>query len=249
MGVLFKNNRSYSGGKLLMSPECYSTEEREVGCWTDGKPLYQKTYRDVSLVNDVDNVIDASFGTTKTLITKDVEFTGVSNTKTAFNSTVQDTLLVDNNGVLKYYIFKSGTWWNNLNSADITVWYTKTTDTAGSGIWTPLGVPAVHYSTSEHVVGTWTDGSTLYEKTMSFTPSYGTSWASYNHGISNIDTIVSIHAVLATQGTTYELPQYRSANTAIVIGANTTAIDYINSWLNDSSATITATMRYTKSST
>lgn len=103
-----------------------------------------------------------------------------------------------------------------------------------------------HYSTDEQVVGTWIDGSTLYEKTFEFTPSYGTSWESYSHGISSINTIISIHAIITTQGTTYELPQYRNTNTWIVIGATATTIDYINNWLNDIGALITVTLRYTK---
>ena len=47
-----------------------------------------------------------------------------------------------------------------------TLIYTKTTDTAGSGQWTPQGVPAHHYSEDEQVVGTWIDGSTVYEKVI-----------------------------------------------------------------------------------
>ena len=49
-------------------------------------------------------------------------------------------------------------------SAILTIWYTKDSDTAGSGSWTPSGVPAVHYSTDEQVVGTWIDGRTIYQK-------------------------------------------------------------------------------------
>ena len=54
-------------------------------------------------------------------------------------------------------------------ASHITIQYTKTTDQPGSGTWTPQGVPAVHYSTDEQVVGTWTDGSTIYEKTITGT--------------------------------------------------------------------------------
>mgnify|MGYP007032386059 CR=1 FL=1 len=44
MSRLMFNGQCYSGGKFLIFPECYSTEEMEIGCWTDGKPLYQRTF-------------------------------------------------------------------------------------------------------------------------------------------------------------------------------------------------------------
>ena len=52
---------------------------------------------------------------------------------------------------------------STLNIIIITLQYTKTTDVAGSGSWTPQGVPTHHYSTDEQVVGTYL-GETLYEK-------------------------------------------------------------------------------------
>ena len=48
----------------------------------------------------------------------------------------------------------------------ITLRYTKTTDAPGSGKWTPQGVPAIHYSENEAVVGTWINGKTLYARTF-----------------------------------------------------------------------------------
>lgn len=47
------------------------------------------------------------------------------------------------------------------------------------------------YSTTEHVVGTWTDGSPVYEKTFEFTnPQAGN--AIKQHNISNFDKIISV---------------------------------------------------------
>ena len=50
-----------------------------------------------------------------------------------------------------------------------TIQYTKTTDVPGSGTYTTMGTPAVHYSTDWHVVGTWWNGKPIYEKTFHFT--------------------------------------------------------------------------------
>ena len=71
----------------------------------------------------------------------------------------------------------------------LTMQYTKTTDTAGSGKWTPQGVPAIHYSTDEQVIGTWIDGSTLYEKTIFEQPTYSSHTASIAIGNINVRNI------------------------------------------------------------
>lgn len=56
----------------------------------------------------------------------------------------------------------------------------------------------VHYSDTEHVVGTWTDGKVLYERTIhSATP---TKAASIQHGIENVEHIF-IHDIDAKQNT------------------------------------------------
>lgn len=168
MGVIFKNNVMYGAGDIEISPICYSEEEREVGCWTDGKPLYQKTiiidpvpsnnwdYYDIA--DNIDKVVNyrgnvfQSVGTTES-----IEF----NRYDSSNTTWYTCIVVQNDNqkfFMRSYVAKSG-------MAYITFQYTKTTDTPGSGLWTPQEVPAVHYSTDEHVIGTWIDGSTLYEKT------------------------------------------------------------------------------------
>ena len=46
-----------------------------------------------------------------------------------------------------------------------TIKYTKTTDVAGAGLFVPSGIMAVHYSTTEQIIGTWL-GETLYQKVV-----------------------------------------------------------------------------------
>jgi len=155
-------------GRYIYLPTIYSEEERQVGVWTDGKPLYQKTYRNISITNNADNIIDSNFGTDKNICTHDIEFRGISgNHRSDYNTSVNDTLY-SNNGQLMYYFNKSGSWSQLFDTADITLQYTKTTDQPGSGTWTPDGQLAHHYSTSEKIVGTWIDGSTVYERTIDF---------------------------------------------------------------------------------
>ena len=53
----------------------------------------------------------------------------------------------------------------------------------------------VEYSTSEHVVGKWIDGSTIYEKTISIGALPNNSVKSTPHGISNLGYLISANGV------------------------------------------------------
>ena len=100
------------------------------------------------------------------------------------------------------------------------------------------------YSTTEHIVGRWTDGATIYERTFNFTMPKSSSWQSYNHGISNLDKVVDVHAFFTASGTNYPLPQYRDNSNAIIICAGQTTIEWVNTWIDNAEAT--CTLRYTK---
>lgn len=155
------------GGNL--SPIIYSTDEREVGVWTDGKPLYQKT-------------IPITKTSTATLT--DISSLNIENLvySTGIEYPADKSLFL----TLNYY--ENSNWYcfiekigNDLgiycSSRDYqsapyvlaTIQYTKTTDVPGSGTYTTMGTPAVHYSTDWHVVGTWWNGKPIYEKTFHFT--------------------------------------------------------------------------------
>lgn len=172
-----------SAGADGFPPLIYSEEEREIGVWTDGKPLYQK----VIVWNDT---------TAKAYVRKDihdlnidtlVSITGFfnrleSNNKVywyPFNSMEASSeygfYRIDNengytNGQILWRIN-----YNNTNTQRFIFTYTKTTDTAGSGTWTTQGGYAHHYSTTEQVIGTWIDGKPLYEKTYTQTYTNGGS--------------------------------------------------------------------------
>ena len=142
-----------------VQPVIYSTEEREIGVWIDGKPLYQKTIRQ-------------SFTSTgKVNIGTDIDYVQTIAT-TYLASGIYDTPFYLLGNVRVYCFVERGndnsiTLNNEYNGSIewiVTIQYTKTTDQAGSGIYTPQGQLAVHYSTDEHVIGTWIDGKPLYEK-------------------------------------------------------------------------------------
>ena len=140
-------------------PVIYSFEEREIGVWTDGKPLYQKTYTvptssaEISYNSWTNTDIDVSFVGTM------VKAFGI-----ALDGSFQgDFLAWNDNGTLKLQSGRNG---HKAYANTLTIQYTKSTDVAGSGSWTPQGVPTHHYSTDEQVIGTWVDGRTIYAKTF-----------------------------------------------------------------------------------
>lgn len=133
---------------------CYDTNEREVGCWIDGKPLYQRTWTGLSVALTADwvNAIDISS------INVDVCINCIG----IISTTYQTPLLTKINGNY-LQVYMNGMAGVTVNT--ITIQYTKTTDTAGSGKLTPTAMPTVHYDSNEKVIGTWF-GETLYEKTF-----------------------------------------------------------------------------------
>lgn len=179
-------------------PIIYSTDEREVGVWIDGKPLYQKT---IELTNTTINTlvnIDLSSYDIDTLVSSVGRFNRITGSLELWYS-------------FDYYY--TNNWWSMLqynstndriemmiymdssestNHQYITLQYTKTTDSPGSGTWTPQGVPAQHYSTNEQIVGTWVDDSTLYQKTFLVpAANYGANTGTAIWDNSGIDTLVS----------------------------------------------------------
>jgi len=139
-----------------VAPVIYSTDEREIGVWTNGKPLYQKTleFSSTFIMNNGNQWYNTSFS--KGDIDQLVEIIGVQTTGAIYNGLIGGF----DNDLISLLTYR----YTALDA--ITLQYTKTTDTPGSGKWAPSGVPAVHYSENEQIIGTWIDGSTLYEKTI-----------------------------------------------------------------------------------
>lgn len=175
------NNRTLVevlGGDFY-NPVIYSTEEREVGVWTDGKPLYEKTI-------DLGNTVSISYNSW-TLLDYDI-----SNIETLVycNTPNYGNLMAGKNpnGQLQCQTARNN---DTVTSRYLTLHYTKTTDTAGSGSWTPQGVPAVHYSTDEQVIGTWL-GETLYQKTLHISNVQFDSTGIYDLNLTSMGTDILI---------------------------------------------------------
>lgn len=239
-------NDIYSVAKV---GDCYSTTERQIGCYTDGKPLYQKTFlynsatggNNIYYFNFANDVIireqkNSFFAGNMLFIDNAVSQNNIDVINTNYERTV-----IDIASVLAPY----------LDGVAITVKYTKTTDTAGSGIWTPSGAYAKHYSTTEQVIGTWTDGSTIYEQSYEI-PITTTIGAGINN-ILNKPNIVLIDYEGFIQGVSngriYPLP-HSNGNATTCVAYNLNANGYVNLRVaNDSWGTgykINLTLRYIK---
>lgn len=229
-----------------IQPQIYSLEEREVGVWIDGKPLYQRTLTP----NEV----------------PDLDITGETRNINLGLSNIEHIWLlplsaVSNNAFPLPYVHYDNTneigyWWDMNNGSPIlcvrvgnnsvsqvidfiTILYTKTTDTAGSGSWTPSGVPAHHYSTDEQVVGTWIDGSTVYERTIAtnITVLMSRTTITSIMDFSNIKQIISCTGFYTGSGGegVFPLNVYRANGAVIARSSEDATLDHI-------------TFRYTKSS-
>lgn len=202
------------------APVIYSTEERQIGTWIDGKPLYQKTiYYDNLHIRNTEQVLDTNLLTVDTFISARgnwIRSDGTcdnlpsSHTNAVFcvspndfdKSTGKIVLVV---GSFNNYFF--------LESCTITFRYTKITDIPGSGRWGSNGIPTHHYSESEQVIGTWVNGKPLYEKILHVTAAITNGSTQVYHYISNLGDVISISGRCRYNSTSEMLPiPYVSSN-------------------------------------
>ena len=201
-------------------PVIYSLEEREIGVWTDGKPLYSKVVEIQSFSSSSPISIDVSSLNVDTMVDVVGEAYAISNNVITevlyfpiykFANVYTAQIRYSNNAIQIYHESL-----NEYTRGIVKILYTKTTDVAGSGSWTPQGVPTHHYSTDEQIVGTWIDGSTLYEKTLVFDnptkDSYGAFYqydCAYDSGNIDFARIAGINVYDSTDGRWYDVPYER----------------------------------------
>lgn len=237
-------------GNTIYLPTIYSEEEKEVGVWIDNKPLYQKTLTgnsdpnstsirvNVSALN-LDTICNAYLVTnSSTANTQDYYYDNADHLRWYYDDKVNEYLTIEYGSSYPSRPFE----WR------LTLQYTKTTDTAGSGTWTVEGAIAEHYKTNEQVVGTWF-GDTLYQATIQ-TAIPNNTQVNYPHGIANIDKIVGIEGG-AWDGSQYlpiNMTGYVSGNNegALRVTATKTDIAILPLSWDGSSYTGYWTIRYTK---
>ena len=161
IAYLFEHGGGGGGGAgSLSESRIYSTNEQVIGLWTDGKPLYQKTF--FSTISATGNQLLADIsGLNVDQYYLEAAYIQVSNASIPMGY-VQ--------GVANFYAYVR-TSDNTIRAVTSTTAYigekvvavlnyTKTTDQGGQSISGILHT----YSTDEQIVGTWIDGKPLYEK-------------------------------------------------------------------------------------
>lgn len=211
-------DRAGSGGYQAygFSPIIYSEEEREVGVWIDNKPLYAKSFQKQLTPNSAN--IDVS--------DLDIEngwiydgFYDIGVTNLGLNENLASNLYTYthlNNELNPPYIDCFCAGFNN-STVYVTILYTKTTDVAGSGSYNTLGVPTVHYSENEQVIGTWIDGKPLYQRVYDFSSSVqiatnGTDISSYVDNLATIKYIIDAHVVSEAYQQSMNVLCYKNSN-------------------------------------
>ena len=185
------------GSANQFPPLIYSDEEREVGVWKDGKPLYQKTVQGTLTVSGTDFTFSHGISNLDEVI----EAYGIfhlTNGQCMVMNIASDLqhwgLGMNTFDASNIYGYIGSDLVSLVNKIVVNVQYTKTTDTAGSGTWTTQGAIAHHYSTTEHIIGTWIDGKPLYEKTVSFGALPNNTSKYVPHGVQNADFINIVNA-------------------------------------------------------
>ena len=188
-GQLVKSAGLYSVSTPIGMADIYSTEEKEVGVFADGKPIYSKTVTATSNVAtgdgswaDISGAMSPTISNAETLV--DAQIHGTVN----IDYSMVRFCIVD--GVIKCASKVSGNGW--YTGLKVTFFYTKTTDTPWSGKFVPQGYGYVSsgdiYSFEERQVGVFTDGKPLYQKTLYFDGTIPrNTWTAHN--ISDVDKI------------------------------------------------------------
>lgn len=169
--------------------DLYSTDEKLIGRWIDGKPMYQKTvtsfranlssgWANILLISDISSDLDTPVSVEAT--------TTQSGKKMVLDIRVQTA-----GDYLQGYV--SGI--NGVPLETLTIQYTKTTDSA-----VEIGSDT-DYSTTEKIVGTWIDGKPIWQKTVVTTvPNKDTD--QYTPIGAEIDTVVDYIAMFKNTVTT-----------------------------------------------
>ena len=237
-GKLYFIKDGQGEGDAYFYPIIYSTEEREVGVWIDNKPLYQKSIA-FDNTSSTNLSIDARALGIDTLAYKQIWVKNTGYQANTYFNTSEDQIhsYYDETG---YIHIRRGTAF--AGNGFITILYTKTTDTAGSGKYNTLGVPKVHYSMDEQVVGTWIDGKIIYQKTCNVTTNTNcdnTTWTSLplDNPPANADYMVDteLHGQCPNTNRTY---RFQFENGAVKIASLTSEYILANTKI---------TFRYTKS--
>lgn len=187
------------------SANLYSTTERVIGQWIDGKPVYQKTFsgtveskssytaHDLGITGGIDTIVNVSG-----VMDNNKPMIAISNdaftASIAFYIYPNDFSTASKRNTYECFAKPDGNQTYVGHTFIFHLQYTKTTDSAVESYGTDTT-----YSTDEHVVGSWIDGRPVYQKVFqpSATISIGTSWTNL-HDVSSLNIEVVTKADIHT---------------------------------------------------
>lgn len=209
--------------------QVYSTAETKCGVWTDGKPIYRKTYilpattrtasfSDTGISTNGLNVIKIDGVAVFDGAMRELNYSN-GDTDTVMFYVHQSKLMVILKGTASNNVWYNAEWY-------ITIYYTKTTDTAETSK-VPFE-PLIEYSIDEKMVGYWIDGKPIYRKTVDCGALTGAGTTkNVAHGIDNLECVIKFdgYAYNSSSGTSIPLPRVGFDNNVFVeVVANATNI-------------------------
>lgn len=226
--------------------EYFSTDEKVIGRWVNGKPLYQKTVA-ITIGSGVQSVV---YSFPEANIEYLVDYSGYIYWTSAeilpipWYSDGDWNISAKMSGNRDVIISTHG---YNGKSGYITVIYTKTTDSAV----TTIEQKPTHYSTDEQVVGYWIDGKPVYQRTYTTTVPNASSNGSYAyktiaHNITNVDKFVDVRGTLTSSDFSSVLPFFTDGGNKTKFNINATDISIANDCVYSNGRDLILTVRYTK---
>lgn len=218
---------------IINRSDIYDTTEKVIGKWTDGRPIYQKTF----ITTTPNTVNTAKFVDIGAFVQNVVNYSAVFKNNSYQHQLIAPCqitndfayygkILVNDNSANTQKntieILTSNSNWLNKDLV-ITIYYTKTTDAANSYNYADEN----DYSTTEHIVGKWIDNKPVYQKTISGTV---TKSSDGNEVVTRINIGTSVANVIKIDGfvkggaATYALNTAKIKNSVVTV-LRTTAND------------------------
>lgn len=174
--------------------DLYSADERMIGQWIDGKPLYQKTFsgtvesktnyttHDLGITGGIDTIVNVSG-----VMDNNKPMIAISNdaftASIAFYIYPNDFSTASRRNTYECFAKPDSNQTYVGHTFIFHLQYTKASDQAVS-----IG-EANEYSTTEKIIGTWTDGSPVCQAVVQFTPKVanGNTWYETDADVSGLN--------------------------------------------------------------
>jgi len=189
--------------------DMYSTDERMIGQWIDGKPLYQKTVNaTISSTSKIDstqnNFYQGNFSLSSEIPDIEMAMVDTANSYYRIGTSTRGFISLwyeaDTGNILFSTLYER----TNV-SATFTIQYTKTTDSTIS-----IG-EETDYSTTEKIVGTWIDGRPVWQKTIDIGALPNKTAKTVAHNISNLGVVCNIYGIMVGANIYQPLPVLNDA--------------------------------------